>query len=122
MNINKLINPSLILLLLSVLTFILLINFKGDITKANDDFSNYNESGTFNGTVEHKQRLQKMLIIKTLGIKSGKVDEKIYKIPVENIKQYEIGQKLEVKIYSKTNTDVWNSKKMKFKVRILEQD
>lgn len=82
----------------------------------------YQESFTFNGIVEGLLVQEEMIVIK----EHGKIDEggregNVYEIPVVDVERYNIGQKVEVTVFSNTDEDVWDINHMKFDINIVEE-
>lgn len=84
----------------------------------------YTEDFTIQGTIEEKITKEKflfddqLLLIKESGKEGG--NESVYEIPVDSFKGYEVGQKVEVTVFSNTDADVWDSDQMKFEITIIE--
>lgn len=82
----------------------------------------YNEDATFTGTVEEltvKEKFlfdDKLLLIKGVGESAGS----IYEIPVGSFDEYEVGQKVEVVVFSNTDADVWDLDHLKFEITVIE--
>ena len=82
--------------------------------------SDYQESFTFTGTVEEILVEEEMLVIKEYdGVDEGRKEGNIYEIPVDNLERYNIGQKLEVTVFSNTDADVWDLDRMKFELKTV---
>jgi hypothetical protein len=83
--------------------------------------SNYQEQFTFTGTVEEKLVESEMLVMKEYGgSDEGRGEGNIYEIPVDDIKEYNVGQKLEITVFSNTDDDVWALDKMKFEIKLID--
>ncbi len=101
-----------------LITFILLLI----ITACS--LASYNHDSTINGTIEEmktKEKLlfdEKTLLIRGIGIENK--DGSIYEIPVDSFKDYKVGQKVEIDVYSNTDADVWNPNNMKFEIKVVE--
>ena len=84
----------------------------------------YTEQSTIRGTIEELITKEKFLFDdKFLLITEPEEDgqnERIYEIPIENFDDYKVGQKVEVVIYSNTNTDDWNLNHLKFEITVIE--
>ncbi len=80
--------------------------------------SDYQEDFTFTGTVEEKLDEAGMLVMKEYGGNDeGRKDENIYEISVDDIKKYNVGQKLEITVLSNTDEDIWDLETMKFEIK-----
>ena len=82
----------------------------------------YQESFTFSGTVEELDAQEEILVIKehnnvNKGIQGGN----IYEIPVVDVKRYNIGQNVEVTVFSNTDEDVWDVNHMNFDINIVKE-
>ncbi|MGB3260653.1 hypothetical protein [Paenisporosarcina sp.] len=83
--------------------------------------SDYQEDFTFTGTVEEILVVGEKLVVKEyVGEDEGKKDGNVYEIPVDNVETYNIGQKLEVIVFSNTDADVWDLDRMKFEIKKVE--
>jgi hypothetical protein len=83
--------------------------------------SNYQEQFTFTGTVEEKLDEEGMLVMKEYsGSDEGRKDGNIYEIPVDDIKEYNVGQKLEITVFSNTDEDIWDLDNMKFEIKTID--
>nr|WP_285852007.1 hypothetical protein [Sporosarcina luteola] len=81
----------------------------------------YQESFTFTGTVEEILVEEEMLIMKEYGgVSQGRREGNVYEIPVDNVEKYNIGQKLEITVFSNTDADIWNLDNMKFDIKTVE--
>lgn len=84
----------------------------------------YTEDSTIQGTIEEMITKEKflfddqLLLIKESG-KEGE-NESVYEIPVDSFKGYEVGQKIEVVVFSNTEADVWDPDQMKFEITIIK--
>lgn len=101
-----------------LITFILLLS----ITACS--LASYNHDSTIDGTIEQMKTEEKLLFdVKTLVVKESWKEnggESIYEIPVDSFKDYAVGQKVSVMVYSNTDADVWDPDNMKFDVTIEE--
>ncbi|WP_093062983.1 hypothetical protein [Psychrobacillus sp. OK028] len=80
----------------------------------------YQESFTFTGTVE-EILIEEMLVIKEYGgVEEGRKDGNVYEIPVDDVEKYNIGQKLEITVFSNTSDDSWDLYNMKFDIKTVE--
>lgn len=83
--------------------------------------SNYQESFTITGTVEEILVEEEMLVIKEYGgVDEGRKDGNVYEIPVDDVEKYNIGQKLEITVFSNTTADIWDLDYMKFDIKTVE--
>lgn len=90
-------------------------------------FAPYNESFTITGTIEKFITEENFFIddqflsIKEYGGESeGRGQGNMYEIPVDNFKDYEVGQRVEVVVFSNTDTDDWDLDNLKFEITIIE--
>ena len=83
--------------------------------------SDYQEQFTFTGTVEEKLVEDEMLVIKEYGQPEGRKPGNTYEIPVKDLSQYDIGQKLEVTVFSNTDDDIWALDHMKFEIKGIDE-
>ena len=80
----------------------------------------YQESFTFTGTVE-EILVEEMLVIKEYGgVDEGRKDGNVYEIPVDDVEKYNIGQKLEITVFSNTTADIWDLDNLKFDIKTVE--
>jgi len=82
--------------------------------------SKYHEDFTFTGTVEEILVEDEMLVMKEYNAPEGRKESNVYEIPVDNVKEYTIGQKLEVTVFSNTDADVWDLNRMKFEIKTID--
>ena len=82
--------------------------------------NDYQVDNILTGTIEKILIEKKILVIKGYG-EVGSTKGNIYEIPVDEPSKYELGQKIEVKIYSNTEADVWDVDHMKFDVKIIDK-
>jgi|GEM_PF-7134447 len=54
------------------------------------------------------------------GSDEGRKEGNIYEIPVDDIIEYNVGQKLEITFFSNTDDDVWALDKMKFEIKLID--
>ncbi|MCM3637168.1 hypothetical protein M3152_05480 [Sporosarcina luteola] len=81
----------------------------------------YQESFTFTDTVEEILVEEEMLIMKEYGgVSHGRREGNVYEIPVDNVEKYNIGQKLEITVFSNTDADIWRLDNMKFDIKTIE--
>lgn len=87
----------------------------------------YTESFTITGTIEEFITEEKFLFddkflsVKEFGGESeGRGQGNMYEIPVDSFEDYEVGQNVEVVIYTNYDEDVWDPERMKFEVTIIE--
>jgi hypothetical protein len=71
----------------------------------------------FTGTIQEKLIEEDMLVLKEYDAPEGRREGNIYEIPVDDIEQYEVGQKLKVTVYSNTDEDVWDLDELRVKVK-----
>ena len=98
------------------ISFILLIClfFAG----CSDDFQ---ESFTFTGTVEEILVEDEMLVMKEYGgVDEGRREGNVYEIPVDNVEKYNIGEKLEITVFSNIMHDIWDLDHLKFDMKTVE--
>lgn len=82
----------------------------------------YQVAFVFKGTVQEKLIKEEMIVVKEYGGENqGRKPEDIYEIPVEDIEQYEAGQKLKVTVLSNTETDDWDLDHLKFEIEKIEK-
>ncbi|WP_019415361.1 hypothetical protein [Paenisporosarcina sp. TG20] len=82
--------------------------------------SNYQEDFTFTGIIVEKLVEDEMLVMKEYGgSDEGRIDGNIYEIPVDKVEGYNVGQKLEITVFSNTDADVWDLDHMKFEIRSI---
>lgn len=82
----------------------------------------YQESFTFTGIVEELLVQEEMIVIKEYGkTNEGRREGNVYEIPVVDVDRYNIGQKLEVTVFTNTNEDIWDVEHMKFNINIVEE-
>lgn len=87
----------------------------------------YTIGSTITGTIEEFITEEKFLfddqflLVKEYGGESeGRSPGNEYEIPVDSFEGYEIGQNVEVVIYSNTDADVWDLDNLKFEITILD--
>lgn len=80
----------------------------------------YHENFTFTGTVEEILVEDEMLVMKEYEATEGRKEGNVYEIPVDNVKEYTIGQKLEVTVFSNTDDDIWDVNRMKFEIKTID--
>ncbi|MFJ7934826.1 hypothetical protein [Sporosarcina sp. NPDC096371] len=81
----------------------------------------YQESFTFTGTVEEILVEEEMLVIKEYGgVDEGRREGNVYEIPVDNVERYNVGEKLEITVFSNINADIWDLDHMKFDIKTVE--
>ena len=82
----------------------------------------YNEDATFTGTIEGLTVKEKFLFDdQLLLIKDDNGNSvSLYEIPVENFEDYEVGQRVEVVVFSNTDADVWDLDHLKFEITVTE--
>jgi hypothetical protein len=81
----------------------------------------YQVDFSFTGTIQEKLTEEKMLVMKENGGEyEGRREGNIYEIPVENIEQYNVGQKLKITVLSNTDKDIWDLDHMKFEIEQIE--
>ena len=68
------------------------------------------------GTIEDINTEEKVLVIIGVAKVGGKTNS-VYEIPVSDVEEYEIGQKVEVTIYSNTDEDIWDPDNMKIEIK-----
>ncbi|MDP5276098.1 hypothetical protein [Chengkuizengella axinellae] len=74
----------------------------------------YHVDFVFTGTIQEILNEQEMLVMKEhVGEDEGR-KANTYEIPVDNIEQYAVGQKLNISVLSNTDEDVWDLNRMKF--------
>ena len=82
----------------------------------------YQESFTFSGTVEELYVQEEILVIQEHNkINKGIREGNVYEIPVVDVERYNIGQNVEVTVFSNTDEDVWDVDHMKFDINIVQQ-
>ena len=77
--------------------------------------ADYQISTVITGEIEDINKEKELLII--LGKFEGNDRTFTFEIPARNLEQYEIGQKVEVTIYSNTDQDIWDPDNMKFEIK-----
>ncbi|WP_430786870.1 hypothetical protein VBD025_14950 [Virgibacillus flavescens] len=77
----------------------------------------YQVEYSFTGTIEEKLIAEKILVMKE---DEATREGEVYEIPVDNVEQYDVGQKLKITILSNTDVDVWDLNHMKFEIEKLE--
>lgn len=82
--------------------------------------NDYQVDNILTGTIEKILMEEEILVIKGYG-EEGSTKGNIYEIPVEDPSKYEIGQKIEITIYSNTDADVWDLDRMKFDVKMIDK-
>ncbi|MCP3028522.1 hypothetical protein [Halobacillus sp. A5] len=94
--------------------FILLFGF---LTACSQDRTvDWYESFRFTGTVEDKMTEERLLVMKEYKEPDGRRKGNIYKIPVENINEYEAGDKLQIIVEKNTSSDEWDLDHMRFEI------
>lgn len=83
--------------------------------------SEYHEDFTFTGTVEEIIKEDDMLVLKEYNASEGRKEGNVYEIPVDHVKEYTIGQKLEVTVFSNTDDDIWDVNRMKFEIKTIDK-
>lgn len=82
--------------------------------------SKYQKDFMFTGTVEDILIEDEMLVMKEYNASDGRKEGNVYEIPVDNVKEYTIGQKLEVTVFSNTDADIWDLDRMKFEIKTID--
>ena len=82
--------------------------------------NDYQVDNILTGTIEKILMEEEILVIKGYG-EEGSTKGNIYEIPVDDPSKYELGQKLEITIYSNTDADIWDMDHMKFVVKIIDK-
>lgn len=83
----------------------------------------YTESFTFTATIEELITKEKFLFDdKYLLVKEENTNDQndlIYEIPVESFKDYEVGEKVKINVYSNSETDSWDLDHLKFEITVV---
>ncbi|MFJ7827228.1 hypothetical protein [Psychrobacillus sp. NPDC096623] len=83
--------------------------------------SDYEEDFVFTGTVEEILVEEEILVVKEYsGRDESSRDGNVYDIPFENVEKYNIGQKLEITVFSNVDEDIWDLQHMKFDIKKVE--
>nr|WP_285851946.1 hypothetical protein [Sporosarcina luteola] len=83
-----------------------------------DDFQ---EIFTFTGTVEEILVEDEMLVLKEYGGgDEGRREGNVYEIPVDNVEKYNIGENLEITVFSNIDADIWDLDHLKFDIKTVE--
>jgi hypothetical protein len=83
----------------------------------------YTEQFTFTGTIEELITEEKLLFDdRFLLVKEGGEgsEEFVYELPVDSFDDYEVGQEVEVVVFSNTDADVWDLQNLKFEITIMK--
>lgn len=82
--------------------------------------SEYQEDFTFTGTVEEIVVEYKILVMKEYDAPESRKEGNVYEIPVDKVERYNVGQKLEVTVFSNIDVDVWDLDHMKFEIEAID--
>jgi hypothetical protein len=78
------------------------------------------ESFRFTGTVEKKLNKEGMLVIKEYDTPEGRKQELPYEIPIDNMADYKVGDKLLVIVETNTDKDIWDLNHLRFDIKPIE--
>ncbi len=73
----------------------------------------YEIESEFTGVVKQINEAHQLLIV-------ADSSETTYDIPVSDIRPYQVGQKLNITVFSNTDEDVWDLNHLKFEIETLE--
>lgn len=82
--------------------------------------TDYREDFTFKGTVEEILVEKEMLVIKEYDAPEDRVEGNVFEIPIEDVERYNVGQKLEITVFSNIDADVWDLNHMKFEINPID--
>ncbi|MFI8685887.1 hypothetical protein [Rossellomorea sp. NPDC077527] len=78
------------------------------------------ESFRFTGTVEKKLNNEGMLDIKEYDAPEGRKQGLSYEIPVDNMADYQVGDRLLVIVETNTDKDIWDLNHLRFDIKAIE--
>lgn len=82
--------------------------------------SEYQKDFAFTGTVEEIVVEDKILVMKEYDAPISRKEGNVYEIPVDKVERYNVGQKLEVTVFSNIDADIWDLDHMKFEIEEID--